>query len=97
MVKGRAKESWIAERDVVVPVEEISVGDIVEFFGARWSRSGSGPGLRFGIVTRIEPTLRRVRVESRVVAEGVEPYVAWKDRIWEAQIVANHGPRGEGE
>ncbi len=86
-MKG-TKRAQLEARDgpVVLPVEDVQVGDMVEFFGLG---SGDGVGgLRFGTVTKVYPHLRVLRVERKVVVEGKES-VAWLTTIHETRLERN--------
>ncbi len=68
-------------------VGDVAPGDTVEFFGL-----GSGDGVggfRSGVVTKVYPKLQVVRVEKKVVAEGVEEFLAWRTAIHESRLLRN--------
>ena len=89
-ILGHSKEAWIDEREIAVSLEDVAVGDVVEFFGAHWKDGRAG--IRFATVDRIEPRLRRLRVACRIETDG-STTTYWTARIWEPQVIANHGPR----
>ncbi len=73
-------------RSVVLPLEDIQVGDTVEFFGL-----GSGDGIggfRFGTVTRVFPKLRVLRVEKKADVIGKE-VLFWRTTIHESRLLRN--------
>lgn len=76
----------LAGRRVTVPIEKLSVGDTIAFWGV------DPAGGRFGVVTRVHPRLREVRVVCRVRIAG-EVFVLWKDTVHESQITENLGRR----
>ena len=85
-MKRRVKERWMEDRPVVVPIEQVAVGDVIEFYGA-----AEHAGQRTATVTKVHPRIRMARVARRVVVAGKES-IAWRMKVYEAQIIANLGP-----
>ncbi len=71
---------------VVVPLEDIEVGDTLEFFGL-----GVGDGIggfRFGTVTKLYPRLRVIRLERKSSLTGKE-VLLWRTAIHETRVLRN--------
>ncbi len=86
-MKGTARAALEARnRPVVLPLEDVAVGDTVEFFGLGVS-DGVG-GFRFGVVTRIFPKLRVLRIEKKADVLGKE-VLFWRTTIHESRLIRN--------
>ncbi|MEE9592260.1 MAG: hypothetical protein V3W28_01620 [Thermoplasmata archaeon] len=77
-------------KPVVVPLEDVQVGDTVEFFGLGVG-DGVG-GFRLGTVTKLYPGLRVIRLEKKADVDGKE-VLFWRTTIHETRLLENHGPR----
>ncbi len=73
------------DREAVVPVKDVAVGDVIEFIGGGMGKHG---GLRFATITKIYPRLRVVRVEKCVGATG---RLLWTAAVHETRIMKNYG------
>lgn len=70
------------DREVRVPIEDVQVGDTVEFMGyAVGDRIG---GWRYATVTKVYPKLRVLRVEKRI--DGA---LFWGTTIHETRLERN--------
>lgn len=79
------------ERDPVLPLEDVSVGDVVQFVGSNANLSRL-PGFRMGTVMKVHPVKRTLRVESRITVPGGER-TFFKAEVHETRLVENYGPR----
>ncbi len=73
-------------RPVVLSLEDVQVGDTVEFFGL-----GSGDGVggfRFGTVTKIYLKLRVLRIEKTADVLGKE-VLFWRTTVHETRLIRN--------
>ena len=78
-------------REVVVPVEDVAVGDMVDFIGG-----GDRAGRRFATVSKVYPRLRIVRLRKEVKVGG-KVWVLWHAAVHETRLLKNLGPYdGEG-
>ena len=86
-MKG-TKRAQLEERNkpVVLPLEDVAIGDTVEFFGLGVG-DGVG-GFRFGTVTKLYPNLRVLRIEKKADVEGTE-VLFWRTTIHESRLLAN--------
>ena len=87
-MKGTKRAQLEARRDPgPLTVENVAPGDTVEFFGL-----GSGDGVggfKTGTVTKVYPRLQVLRVEKKVVAEGIKEFLAWRTTIHESRLLRN--------
>lgn len=92
-MKGTARAALEARNTpVVLPIEDVQVGDMVEFFGLGVG-DGVG-GFRFGRVTKLYPKLRVLRLERKAVVEGKE-FLFWTTTIHESRLLRNLSRPGE--
>ncbi len=71
---------------VVLPIEDVQVGDMVEFFGLGVG-DGAG-GFRFARVTKLYPRLRVLRLEKKADVEGKE-VLFWRTTVHESRLSRN--------
>ncbi len=71
----------------VIPLEDVRVGDVVQFMGT----SSRLAGFRLGTVARIHPRTRMLRVESRLNLGGKE-HVFFLADVHETRLLENLGP-----
>ncbi len=86
-MKGTARAALEARnRPVVLPLEDVAVGDTVEFFGLGVG-DGVG-GFRLGTVTKLYPRLRVIRLEKKADVDGKE-VLFWQTTIHESRLIRN--------
>ncbi len=72
----------------VVPLEDVRVGDVVQFIGT----SSRLAGFRLGTVANIHSRARMLRLESRLKLGGQE-HVFFLADVHETRLLENLGPR----
>ncbi len=72
------------DRPVVVPLEDIEVGDVLEFEGA-----GDHSGRRFGTVSKMFPRLRVLRLERKTTGPNGKEFLHWRTTVHETRVLRN--------
>ncbi len=88
MKSTRQAQMEALDRPVVVPVEDIQVGDLVTFVG--YPVGDAIGGWRVGTVKKVYPRLRVLRVDKTAKVNG-EEILFWRTRIHETRLLENHG------
>ena len=86
MKSTRQAQMEALDRPVVIPIEDVAIGDLVTFVG--YPVGDAVGGWRVGIVKKVYPRLRVLRVDKTARVDGKE-ILFWRTRIHETRITAN--------